>query len=117
VLLPAILTIVIGPLTLLNALLALDGSTSTADEVLLYLVVALSATAVLCAVRMLSRSAWARRWLLLLSSLIVLADFAAYELASSPGLTATYHAGVMILVVLALSSPAATAWCRPKVAN
>jgi hypothetical protein len=117
VLLPAILTIVVGPLTLLNALLDLDGSTSTADQVLLYLVVALAATAVLCAVRMLSRSAWARRWLLLLSSLIVVADLVAYELAASPGLGATYHAGVMILVVLALSSPAATAWCRRKAAD
>jgi hypothetical protein len=36
----------------------------------------------------------------------------AYEIAEDPDLSAVYHPGVMILVVLALSSSAAAAWCR-----
>ncbi|MDX6324351.1 MAG: hypothetical protein QOK15_705 [Nocardioidaceae bacterium] len=112
VLLPAILTILIGPLALLNALLQLDSSSSRPDRALLYAVAALAAVSVVCAIRMLGRSAWGRRWLLLLSSLIVVVDLVAYELGGAKDLSAVYHAGVMILVVLALSSPAATAWCR-----
>ena len=114
VLLPAVLTILVSPVVLLNAFG--DGSTSTAGRFLLGIVVALTATSVFCAIMMLRRSAWARRWLLLLSSVIVVAQFSAYELTEVPDrqLTAVYHAGVMILAVLALSSPVATAWCRPE---
>ncbi|GAA2135568.1 hypothetical protein GCM10009844_00960 [Nocardioides koreensis] len=116
VLLPAVLTILVGPLVLLEALLDVGGPSSTAERLLLGGVVALAATSIFCAVMMLRRSAWARRWLLLVSSLIVVAQFWEYELtgASDRQLTAMYHAGVMILVVLALSSPVATAWCRRR---
>jgi hypothetical protein len=116
VLLPAVLTIVVSPLVLLNALFDGNGSPSTAERLLLGVVVALAATSAFCAIMMLRRSAWARRWLLLLSSLIVVAQFSEYELAKVSGtqLAAVYHAGVMILVVLALSSPVATAWCRRR---
>ena len=46
----------------------------------------------------------------------MVAQFGAYELTEAPDtqLTAVYHAGVMILVVLALSSPVATAWSRSR---
>ena len=111
VLLPALLTVVLGPLTLLRALLALDGSASTSERVLLYGVAGLASLAVVCAVRMLGRSAWARRWLLLLSSVIVVTDLVAYEVGGGPDLAELAHAGIMILVVLALSSSAAVAWC------
>jgi len=116
VLLPAVLTILVGPLVLLDALLHESGSVSTAERWLLGVVVALAATSISCAVMMLRRSAWARRWLLLVSSLIVVAQFWEYEIAgvADRQLTAMYHAGVMILVVLALSSPVATAWCRRR---
>jgi hypothetical protein len=111
VVLPAVLTIVLGPLTLLRALLALDGSAPTSERVLLYAVAVLAVMSMVCAVLMLRRSVWGRRWLLLLSSLIVVTDLVAYELKKGPQLTEVFHAGVMILVVLALSSSAATAWC------
>jgi hypothetical protein len=42
----------------------------------------------------------------------VVTDMVAYEIAEDPDLSAVYHPGVMILVVLALSSSAAAAWCR-----
>jgi hypothetical protein len=61
---------------------------------------------------MLRRSVWSRRWLLLLSSVIVVTDIVAYELGQGPELTEVYHAAIMILVVLALSSTAATTWCN-----
>jgi hypothetical protein len=112
VVLPAVLTIVLGPVTLLSALLDLDGSAPSSQRVLLYGVAILAAISVVCAVRMLGRSVWSRRWLLLLSSIIVVTDLVAYELGGGPDLTEIYHAGVMILVVLALSSSAATAWCN-----
>jgi hypothetical protein len=112
VVLPAVLTIVLGPLTLLSALLSLDGSTPTSERVLLYGVAFLAVISVVCAVRMLGRSVWSRRWLLLLSSVMVVTDLVAYELGEGPDLTEVAHAGVMILVVLALSSSAATAWCN-----
>jgi hypothetical protein len=112
VVLPAVLTIVLGPLTLLRALLALDRSAPTSERVLLYGVAVLAAISVVCAVRMLGRSVWSRRWLLLVSSVIVVADMVAYGLSEGPDLTEVYHAGVMILVVLALSSSAAAAWCN-----
>ncbi len=113
VLLPAILTMLIGPLTLLTAVL--DGSWETSSErVLLGIVVVLAASAVVCAIQMLRRSAWARRVLLSLTGLIVVTDMVAYEASpdSATQLSAVYHAGVMILVLLALSSEAATAWCH-----
>jgi hypothetical protein len=112
VVLPAVLTIVLGPLTLLRAMLALDRSAPTSERLLLYGVAFLAAISVVCAVRMLGRSAWSRRWLLLLSSVIVVTDTVAYELSAGPDLTEVFHAGVMILVVLALSSSAAAAWCN-----
>lgn len=114
VLLPAILVIVVGPLSLVLAFLDGGPFLSTADRWVLGVVVALAASAVLCAIRMLGQAAWARRWLLLLSSLIVLAQLGQYEVTQTRAtqLPAVYHAGAMILVVLALSSPAATAWCR-----
>ena len=112
VVLPAVLTIVLGPLTLLRALLALDGSAPTSERVLLYGTAALSTISVVCAVGMLRRSVWSRRWLLLLSSVIVVTDIVAYELGQGPELTEVYHAAIMILVVLALSSTAATTWCN-----
>ncbi|HVH94095.1 MAG TPA: LssY C-terminal domain-containing protein [Nocardioidaceae bacterium] len=114
VLLPAILTIVLGPLSLLTALSDLGGFSSTPERLLLGVAVALTVTSVLCAIGMLRRSAWARRWLLLLSSLIVVAQLSEFELATQPRtqLTATLHSGVMILVLFALSSSAATAWCQ-----
>ena len=114
VLLPAILTMVVGPLTLLGALFDDAGSRSSAARWILSVGIALGATSVVCAFLMLRRSAWARRWLLLLASLFVTADLVTYEVAADPGtqLSVVYHAGVMILVVLALSSPAATTWCH-----
>ncbi len=112
VVLPAILTFVVGPVALLNALLSLDDSSSTSTRWLLYGVAALAVVSILCAVRILGRSVWSRRWLLLLSSISVVSDLLAYELAADPDPSEVYHAGVMILVVLALSSSAATAWCR-----
>lgn len=114
VVLPAVLTIVLGPLTLLSALLALDGSATTSERVLLYGTAVLATISVVCAVGMLRRSVWSRRWLLLLSSVIVVTDIVAYELGQGPELTEVYHAAVMILVVLALSSSAATTWCNGK---
>jgi hypothetical protein len=111
VVLPAVLTIVLGPLTLLKALLGLDRSAPTSERALLYGVAVLAAISVVCAVRMLRRSAWSRRWLLLLSSVIVVTDMVAYGLSAGPDLAEVYHAAVMILVVLALSSSAATDWC------
>lgn len=116
VLLPAILTIVLGPLSLLTALSDRDGFSSTAGRLLLGVAVTLTVSAVACAVGMLRRSAWARRWLLLLSSLIVVVELSQFELATHPRtqLTATLHSGAMILVLLALSSPAAAAWCRRR---
>ena len=86
VVLPAVLTVVLGPLTLLGALLALDDSASTSERVLLYGVAFLAAISVVCAVRMLGRSVWGRRWLLLLSSVIVATDLVAYELGQGPDL-------------------------------
>jgi hypothetical protein len=112
VVLPAVLTIVLGPLTLLRALLALDRSAPTSERLLLYGVAVLAAISVVCAVRMLGRSVLSRRWLLLVSSVIVVADMVAYGLSEGPDLTEVYHAGVMILVVLALSSSAAAVWCN-----
>jgi hypothetical protein len=112
IVLPALLTIVLGPLTLLRALFALDRSAPTSERVLLYGVALLAAISVVCAVRMLGRSVWSRRWLLLLSSVIVVTDMVAYELGRGPDLTEVYHAAVMILVVLALSSSTADAWCN-----
>ena len=47
-------------------------------------------------------------------SVIVVTDIVAYELGQGPELTEVYHAAVMILVVLALSSSAATTWCNGK---
>lgn len=114
VLLPAILTLVLGPLSLLTALSDRGGFSSTAERLLLGVAVALTVTSVLCAIGMLRRSAWARRCLLLLSSLIVVVQLSEFELATHPRtqLTATLHSGVMILVLFALSSSAATAWCH-----
>src|SRR3954449_8525859 len=114
VLLPAILTIVLGPLSLLTALSDRGGFSSTTERLLLGVAVALTVTSVLCAIGMLRRSAWARRWLLLLSSLIVVVQLSEFELATHPRtqLTATLHSGIMILVLFALSSSAATAWCH-----
>lgn len=114
ILLPAIFTFVVTPLVLLNAVLG-RSDWSSADRLLLGVVIALGALAVACAVMMLRRSAAARLWLLLLSSLIVLARFLEYELTGSHDtqLSVVYHVAVMILVVLALSSPIATTWCRP----
>jgi hypothetical protein len=114
VLLPAILAIAVGPLVILDALASAGGLRTTAESVLLGLVVALAASCVICGLLMLRRSATARRWLLVLSSSIVLTQFVFYEASDAPDkqLTAVYHAGVMILVVLALSSPVATRWCR-----
>jgi len=116
VLLPAILTIVLGPLSLLTAANDRDGFPSTSERLLLGVAVTLTVTAVLCAIGMLRRSAWARRWLLLLSTLIVAVQLSEFELATHPRtqLTATLHSGVMILVLFALSSPAAAAWCRSR---
>ena len=114
VLLPAILTIVVGPLSLLTALSDRDGFPTTAERLLLGVAVILTVTAVLCAIGMLRRSAWARRWLLLLSSLIVVVQLSEFELVTHPPtqLTATLESGVMILVLFALSSPVAARWCR-----
>jgi hypothetical protein len=111
VLLPAVLTFLLGPVALVNALLALDESSSTFARVLLYAVAALAAISVFFGIRMLGRSVWGRRWLLLLSSVIVVTDIVAYETMDDPALSAVYHPGVMILVVLALSSSAAAGWC------
>ena len=112
VLLPAVLAFVLGPFALLNALLSVDGSSPTTPRMLLYGVAVLAAISILCGIRMLGRSDWGRRWLLLLSSVIVVTDMVAYEIADDPDLSAVYHPGVMILVVLALSSSAAAAWCQ-----
>jgi hypothetical protein len=112
VLLPAVLTFLLGPLALLNALRSVDGSSSTTPRMLLYGVAVLAAISILCGIRMLGRSDWGRRWLLLLSSVIVVIHLVAYEIAEDPHLSAVYHPGVMILVVLALSSSAAASWCR-----
>ena len=114
VLLPAVLVILVGPAALLAVLWDASGSGSAAERLLTGVVVALAATSVACAVLMLRRSAWARRWLLLLSSLIALAQFVEYELSDDSGtqLAAVRHAGVTVMAVLALSSPIATAWCR-----
>lgn len=114
VLLPAVLTIVVGPLALAAAFLDPAALLSTADRVSLGVVVVLAAVSVLCAFLTLRRSAWARRGLLLLAGLVVLTQLGHLTLAGSPSaqLARLSHAGVMILVVLALSSPTATAWCR-----
>src|SRR3954453_15717193 len=112
VLLPAVVAFVLGPLALLNALRSVDGSSSTTPRMLLYGATVLAAVSILCGIRMLGGSDWGRRWLLLLSSVIVVTDLVAYEIAEDPNLNAVYHPGVMILVVLALSSSAAASWCR-----
>ena len=114
VLLPAILTMVVGPLALLSVIFD-DGARSTSEGLLLGIVVVLAGTSFVCAILMVRGSAWARRWLLFLTSLIVVADVVAYEASgeASTQLSAVYHAGVMILVLLALSSSRATAWCLP----
>jgi type II secretory pathway component PulF len=114
VVLPAVLVILVGPAALLGAALDSAEGGSTSEHLLTGVVVALAATSIACALLMLRRSAWARRWLLLLSSLIALAQLTEYELSSASGtqLAAVRHAGVTILAVLALSSPVATAWCR-----
>jgi hypothetical protein len=51
--------------------------------------------------------------LLVLSSLIALAQLGESTLVETNAalLLATYHAGVMILAVVALSSPTAASWC------
>lgn len=115
VLLPAILTMVVGPLALLGAIFD-GGSRSAAERLVVGVVVVLAATSFVCAILMVRGSAWARRWLLLLTTLIVIADVVAYEASGDAGtqLSAVYHAGVMILVVLALSSSAATSWCHRR---
>ena len=115
VLLPAIVTFVVSPLVLLDAVLGWSESASSGERLLLGIVIALAASSVGCGVMMLRRSAAARLWLLLLSSLIVLAQLLEYELTAvhDTQLSVVYHVAVMLLVVLALSSPIATAWCRP----
>lgn len=119
VLLPAVLTTVLSPLVVLVALLDRHGSTPTAERLLLGIVLTLAATSIVCAILMLRRSALARRWLLLLSSLIVVAQFIEYELTELPDrqLTTVCHTGVTILAMLALSSPVAAAWCHPITAG
>nr|WP_218851823.1 LssY C-terminal domain-containing protein [Nocardioides panaciterrulae] len=114
VLLPAVLAIVVGPAVLLDALGIWTGDASTAEHLLLGFVVALAVASLACAVMMLRRSAWSRRWLLLLSCLIAVAQFVEYDVSDVTGtqLAAVRHAGVTIMAVLALSSPVATAWCR-----
>ena len=113
ILLSAILTMVVGPLAILGAIVD-DGSRSTPERQLLGVIAAVAVASFVCAILTLRGSAWARRWWLLLTSLIVIADVVTYEASGDAGiqLSAVYHAGVMILVVLALSSPAATAWCN-----
>jgi len=114
VLLPAILTFVASPLAALSVLLGWSDPASSKEHVLQGVVVALAASSVASGVLMLRRSAAARLWLLSLLSLIVLAQFLEYELTVVHGtqLHAVYHVAVVILAVLALSSPIATAWCR-----
>ena len=114
VLLPAVLVTLVGPAVLLAALWDSEGVVSTSEHLLTGVVVALAATSIACALLMLRRSAWARRWLLLLSSLVAVAQFLEFEVSDVSGtqLAAVRHAGVTILAVLALSSPVATAWCR-----
>jgi hypothetical protein len=87
--------------------------TSTSEKVLLAAAIVLALAAVACAAGMLARSAFARRVLLVLASLIVLDQLGESTLADTNAalLLATYHAGVMILAVVALSSPTAAEWC------
>ena len=115
VLLPAVLVTLVGPAVLLAALADSAVGASTSEHLLTGAVIALAATSIACAVLMLlRRSAWARRWLLLLSCLIAVAQFVEYDVSDVAGtqVAAVRHAGVTILAVLALSSPVATAWCQ-----
>ncbi|MDX6298967.1 MAG: hypothetical protein QOF53_181 [Nocardioidaceae bacterium] len=113
VLLPAILTLVLGPIALWSAIHNRQDLTATSEKVLLTAAIVLALAAVASAAGMLARSAFARRVLLVLASLIVLDQLGESTLADTNAalLLATYHAGVMILAVVALSSPTAADWC------
>jgi hypothetical protein len=113
VLLPAALTLLLGPIAAWSAIRNRQDLTASYERWLLAAAIVLALAAVVCAVRMLARSAWARRVLLVLSSLIVLAQLGESTLVETNAalLLATYHAGVMILAVVALSSPTAASWC------
>lgn len=114
VLLPALLTIVVAPLEILGVVRDRGDLHGSSERLLQGVAVLLAVAAVAATARMLTRSEAARRLLLLLASLIVLTQLSESQLVETNAsrLLSTFHAGVMILAVVALSSPAATTWCR-----
>ena len=116
VLLPAILTLVLGPIAVWSAIRDRQDLSASSEKVLVAAAIVLALAAVASAAGMLARSAFARRVLLVLASLIVLDQLGESTVTDTNAalLLATYHAGVMILAVVALSSPTAADWCSAR---
>lgn len=107
---PAVLLLVASPLL---AVFVLWHRSSGAVDVTLRTAVAMAAVvSFLLTIAMLRRSALARRLLLVASTLLVALQITDSTIAAGPTapLAAAYHAAVGILILVALSSPAATAW-------